>query len=412
MAITDIDLSGNTFTLTPMVMTDTAQQLLESIISNITNDKQTFEQMTQQSQAKVNEIIAAVNAINDGLDIDLDELQQKVQDIINLQSELGDDSFVGLFRTLFDELNDRKEILVWTLSVTSTVQGKVGIDLSQYGFNSVDDYEVMCNIRTKGTKNLTATFEKVSSTTGTVTIRNNDHISFATNPNSFFTADATDNKVQLTLLLSKTATPIFGRVTEVDGDLDEFGEPLIQPVTLVNSSVNPTTGIYTFNGLQGTDLNTVITMIDTDPNVDFTINAVDGTDAMSIVSDSPVKVNGSITVYKSVDGTDAPSSAFNYISPYPQITVNMVDIDSNGYVTFTGNANMNGYTLNMSIDNTAYSPIVLDVNGTGSTTEHNTLAKDGNQHTIVFTVTSDTGLESIGKSKVFIVEVDPNQSEI
>jgi len=412
MAIQNIDLSGNTFTLTPMVMTDTAQQLLESIITNIAQDKTTFEQMSQKAQTKVNEVIGAVNAINSGLTVDLGELQQKIQAIVNLQSELGDNTFVGLFRTLFDELNSRKEILVWTLDVTSTVEGKVGIDLTQYGFSSINDYEVMCNIRTKGLKNLSATFEKVSATSGVVTIRSNDHISFATNANSFFTANATDNKVQLTLLLSKTATPIFGSITEIDGDLDEFGEPLIAPVVLVNSTVDAS-GMYTFNGLQGTLTGTVITMVDTDPNVSFTITAVDGTDAMSIVSNAVLKENGSITVYKAVNTVNAPSRTFNYVSPYPQPMVNMVAVANSGNVTFTGNVGMSGYTLKMTMDGTSvYTPIVLDANGVGTTTEFNTIAKDGTQHTIVFTVTSTSNLESVSKSKIFTIVADPNQSEI
>ena len=403
--IAPVDLSGNTFTLTPMNMTDTAQTLLESIIANIGNDKAKFEQLQTTSQAKFNEIANVVNTLGDANQIDIDALQNKIDAIVALESEAGNDTFVGLFTKLFTEMNRRKETLAWVLPVENTVDGKVGIDLTAYGFSSTSDYVIQVEVQTKGLEDLDCSVQYESATNAIVTIRDNAYISFGTNAGSFYSANATDKKLFLSVILVKAASPLFGTVTEVDGDVDEFGTPLIAPVSMVSSSVDAD-GNYVLNGLQGTDTPTVITIVESDPYTDFTWNGTDGTDEFTITSNTPVKINGNITVNKTVDGVSAPSRTFSYVSPFPQTLLGMITLTDDGDIAFDGAVALKDMKWNVSIDGTALAEITLDANGKGLTTEARDTVNDEAEHTYVFTITDANGLVSVERTKLMTLTVD------
>jgi hypothetical protein len=405
MAIADVDLSGNTFTLTPMNMTDTAQTLLESIIANIGNDKVKFETLQTTSQNKFNEIAGVVNGLGSAHDLDVEELQNKIDAIIALESEAGNDSFVGLFSKLYTEINRRKEVLAWTLDVENTVEGKVGIDLTAYGFSSTNEYTIQAEVQTAGTQNLSCSIEYASATSAVLTIRDNQFIQFGTNANSFYTANATDKKVKVSIILVKTATPLFGTVTEVDGDVDEFGTPLVAPVEMVSSTVDAD-GNYVLNGLQGTLTPTVVTVVESDPYTDFTVNATDGTDEFTITSNTPVKINGNILVNKTVDGVSAPSRVFVYVSPFPQTLLSMITLDDDANIVFDGKVALANMKLNVSIDGTALAEITLDADGKGLTGEAADTINDEAEHTYVFTVTNADGLVSVERTKLMTLNVD------
>jgi len=218
MPLINADFSANTFVLDPMLLTDTQKTLMTNIIANITANKGLTESVSSASQTKLNEVIAEVNALQEGTSVDIVALQAQIDAILFLESEAGNDSFVGAFTKLFDAINSRKETDAFTLPVTASPNGQVALDLSSFGFSALSEFEVLPQPVTSASgQNIDVTFEKDTLSQGILTIRDGDRLSFADNAESYYDA-ATKGSINITVIVVKTATPIVADLTEVDGD--------------------------------------------------------------------------------------------------------------------------------------------------------------------------------------------------
>lgn len=223
MPISNADFSGNTFVLDPMELTMKQVTLITNIINNIQANKGLVEGVSQDSETKLNEVIAEVNALQDGTSVNIAELEQKINAILFLESEAGNDSFVGAFTKLYEAVNGRKETDAFTMEVNSSPAGVFALDLTPFGFTTQDEYEVFVQpVTTANGQALEATFAKDSVTSGNITLRDKDRLSFAANDESFYEAQV-KGAVKVTVIVVKTATPITASITEVDGDARQFG---------------------------------------------------------------------------------------------------------------------------------------------------------------------------------------------
>ena len=242
--ITPVDLTPDTFTLTPMVLTDSSKVLVESIIANITSGEQNLEDLAQGSQDKLNEVITAVNDMKAGYDVDFEALEEKIEAILFLESEAGNDSFVGLFTKLFVAINGRKEPVAFTKNIVASPLGKVSVDLTAYGFSALDEFEVIPAVVTDiAGKSIECTFRKVSLVEGELTLRDADRLMFAENTESFYEAEV-KGAVSVTVMMVKTATAIHGDLVEVDGDEVHLGHdesyhtPPFTDFTVLSSTID------------------------------------------------------------------------------------------------------------------------------------------------------------------------------
>jgi len=223
MSISNADFSGNTFVLDPMSLTDRQVTLISNIINNIQANRNLIGDVSHDTEDKMNEVIDAVNDLQSGTSVDIDALEAKIQAMLFLESEAGNDSFVGAFTKLFTAINGRKETDAFTMGVRSSPNGRVALDLSNFGFTSHNEYEVFVQpVTAPNGQALDATFFKDTLTSGTITLRDKDRLSFVENAESFYDASV-KGMVMLTVIVVKTARPITASITEVDGDERTFG---------------------------------------------------------------------------------------------------------------------------------------------------------------------------------------------
>jgi hypothetical protein len=224
MPIQNADLTtGTGFVLEPMNLTDTQKVLVTNIIANIQGNEAGIDALAEDSQAKLNEVITAVNDLKDGTDTDIATLESNINAIMFLESEAGNDSFVGLFTKLYESINNKKEALAFTLDVAESPNGEVLLDLSAYNFQSTEEYEVLPSMVTDATgRSLGVDFKKVNVNGGILTIRDKDRLQFGDNPEARYDA-AVKGAVQITVVIVRTAIALQGDLTEVDGDKVHLG---------------------------------------------------------------------------------------------------------------------------------------------------------------------------------------------
>ena len=176
MPIASVDLTTNSdYTLSPMILTDTTKNLFTSIISNIELRRDTLELLETESETELNRVITSINNLKAGANINVDELEETVANIIKLESENGDNDFVSVMQTLFTELNRREEADKFRMKVSEALDGQFTVDLSAYGFESQDEYQVICKVPTLVSgRFITATYRKTGTDTGVVTLRDKD----------------------------------------------------------------------------------------------------------------------------------------------------------------------------------------------------------------------------------------------
>jgi hypothetical protein len=223
--------------LKPMLMTDTQKTLVGNIIDNITADRDALATLKDESQAKFNEVIDSVNALQEGTDVDIAALEDNINAILYLESEAGNESFTGMFTKLFKAINDRKETLAFTTQVTSSPNGQVILDLTAYEFKSLSEYELQVAVTTDDSgRNLEATAKKLSTTQAVVTIRDNDRLSFVENAESFYDA-AVKGQVELVTIIVRTAKPIGGHLTSVAGVETHLGHDISEHMIVTGTSL-------------------------------------------------------------------------------------------------------------------------------------------------------------------------------
>jgi hypothetical protein len=224
MALTQATYSdvATGFTLSPMILTETSKNLFTSIIENIQGNEDTIGNLASETQTKFNEVISTVNTLKAGTDIDLGQLEQTINDIIQLEEGSGNESFVAAFEKMFNELNRREESDVFRAVVTDAPNGKFALDLSAYEFQSEDDYQIVVKIPTQANRLITGTFEKVDENGGIITLRDEEVFQDADIATSFYNPNG--NSLDVIVLVVRTAVPISGQVTLVDGSIATFGE--------------------------------------------------------------------------------------------------------------------------------------------------------------------------------------------
>jgi hypothetical protein len=235
MPIQNADLTAGTgFVLEPMNLTDTQKVLVTNIIANIQGNEAGIDALAEDSQAKLNEVITAVNDLKDGTDTDIATLESNINAIMYLESEAGNDSFVGLFSKLYESINNKKEALAFTLDVAESPNGEVLLDLSAYNFQSTEEYEVLPSIVTDATgRSLGVDFKKVNVNGGILTIRDKDRLQFGDNPEARYDAFV-KGKVQITVVIVRTAVALQGDLTEVDGDKVHLGHTAQEHILLMS----------------------------------------------------------------------------------------------------------------------------------------------------------------------------------
>ena len=233
MPIDNIDLTTNSsYSLSPMILTDTLKTLFGNIIDNIQVRRAKLTTLQQETESELNSVIGSINVLRDGATIDLDALQSTIQGIIDLESENGDETFVSQMQTMYTELNRREEADRFRIKVLNAPNGKFDVDLTAYNFQTMEEYQVICKVPTQvDGKLITATFKKVSKTKGVVTLRDKDVFQSASISTSFYDPNGTE--LDVVFMLVRTSTKLSGTTTEVDGDVDNYGElPIVYPEAL------------------------------------------------------------------------------------------------------------------------------------------------------------------------------------
>lgn len=419
--IAELDLTDNTFVLSPMNITDDMETLVTNIIANIRYDKDTFEGASAETQAKINELVNELNNVEAGTTQSLGDLTTLVQNVINLQSaDTVNPTFITLFKELYDALNSRQEVLVHKLNVIATTEGRVLVDLSEYNFKSIESYEIVPTVTTPDTRVSTSiVIKKLSETLAEITIRDLGYLQSVNVPKSFYDPTATNKdgtvngSLDLMLEIIRVSKPLSQLVIDATGVEHQIGTAEVPSVVITSSVVDSTTGILTITGTQGTETGTVLSLVGADSTVVFTIDSTDGTDVFTITSNSAVLQDWTMKIHKEVDGISAFDVETSYESIYPQITVDMLTVADDGTTTFTGNTELGNGILKIDIDDNAQvlADITLDANGIGTTTEQAILLKDGAPHDVRFTVTVN-GLESLSKTKTIQIAIATNNNEL
>jgi hypothetical protein len=99
--------------------------------------------LTDSTQEIVNDLKDKIDALEQATDVDLDELQSSIDKLKNILDNANDElDVIGTLDALADELNARESIVKQKVLFNSDT-GKVAVDVSNFGFSSVDDYEVL-----------------------------------------------------------------------------------------------------------------------------------------------------------------------------------------------------------------------------------------------------------------------------
>lgn len=209
MAITNADLDVSPVVLSPMVLTDTTENLLTNIIANISANKDVAEGLNSETETKYNEVIGAVNAIKAGSEVDISTLTETVKDIINLQvGEEGSETFLEAFRVLEAELDRRKTTYAFRHTVTASPAGKFTVDVSAYGFASSADYSIIVKVPTQvDGQSISGTCRVVSATEAEVTLRDEDVFQGQGIPTSFYDASV-EGELTVVLMVVGTSNPV------------------------------------------------------------------------------------------------------------------------------------------------------------------------------------------------------------
>lgn len=223
MSITDSDY-GTPAVLTPMVMTDTLNTLFTSIISNINVGTVKATAISDQTEAKLNEVIGVVNTLQSGSEINITELQDNVNAIIALEAGTDNESFLSVMTKLAAELDRRAETDAFRVNVTASPNGVQIIDLTAYGFTSADDYKLIVKVVNAAGKHLTATANNYTPTACNVTIRDEDVFQDASIDTSYYNAGAL-GAIELVVIVVHTATPVGLTI-----DASAFNVATITPV--------------------------------------------------------------------------------------------------------------------------------------------------------------------------------------
>jgi len=209
MPITSADLDASTIILSPMTLTDTTENLLNSIIGNIRDNKDITETFSEEAENKLNEIITTINNITAGNEVDIDGLSDSVKTIIKLQVGVaGSETFLEAFRVLERELDRRKTTNAFRTDVQSSPNGKFLVDVSAYGFASASDYTIIAKVPTSlSGEAISATCRVVSATQAEVTLRNEDVFQGKNISTSFYDASV-EGELSVVLMVVHTANPV------------------------------------------------------------------------------------------------------------------------------------------------------------------------------------------------------------
>ena len=300
MAIENATLtSGTGFVLAPMNLTDTQKTLVSNIIENIHGNESGIENLATESQEKLNEVISAVNSLKEGTDTDIATLEDNINAILYLESEAGNDSFVGLFTKLYTAINEKKEALAFILDVESSENGQVLLDLSAYGFTSMTEYEVLPSMVTDDTgRSLSVDFKKVNQNGGILTIRDKDRLQFGDNAEARYDA-AVKGEVQVTVVIVRTASPIKADLTEVDGDHVHLGHSWTEHIVITRSEVDGERKVEVAISKELSGLEYIIEILDADDTLLERVNGTVGSDG-SVIGDRDLPDVGTIKV--TIDG--------------------------------------------------------------------------------------------------------------
>jgi len=273
MPILDADLtSGTGFVLEPMNLTDTQKVLVTNIIANIHGNESGIANLAEESQAKLNEVITSINSLKEGTDTDIATLESNINAILYLESEAGNDSFVGLFTKLYTAINEKKEALAFTLDVAESPNGQVLLDLSAYGFQSTDEFEVLPSMVTEEHgRSLGVDFKKVNVNGGLLTIRDKDRLQFGDNPEARYDA-ATKGAVQVTVVIVRTAVALEADIDTVAGEHVHLGHKASDHITFIADLPNSSYSLAVDSIFAGSELRIDTKSVDAD---DATLTVVD-----------------------------------------------------------------------------------------------------------------------------------------
>ena len=322
------DTSTN-YILSPMELTDTSKNLFTAIIDNIQGNEDLIGNLATESEAKFNEVISTVNTLKQGTDVDLGALEDTMAKIIELETSNGNESFVSVFQKMYDELNRRAETDTFRAVVTNAVGGKFSVDLSGFEFTSVDEYQAIVRIPTQANRLITGTFEKVDKNGGIITLRNEEVFQDADIATSFY--DPQGNTLDVIVLIVRTAVPISGKVTLVDGSEAVFGSvATVYPsnFTVLSHFFGTDNGTvkcrltvadgeeYGADGFTGTAVVSNIVLLDNTTKADVSANcSFNGydNDFTAVLGSKAVK-SYSVTGINKLNGVtqETPTPAYNY----------------------------------------------------------------------------------------------------
>ena len=222
--MTPANFNANEFTLAPMLLSQSQLTLFNNIIANIRDNEVMYNSVSAGITPKLNEVIDAFNNLEVGTPADFSNIQANIDTIMFIESEAGNDSFIGAFTKLFDAINNRDEVNVFKLPITASAKGIVSVDLTQYGFTTTSEFTVLVAVETtQSGRNVSATFKKISPTQGQILLRDGDRITDLNNPESFY--DAVDKGlVNVIVTIVSTAKPIGATLTDVNGNTTNLGE--------------------------------------------------------------------------------------------------------------------------------------------------------------------------------------------
>jgi uncharacterized protein YukE len=143
------DLSGDKVTLDPVDYTQGIYKTVQTLVSNIQNLAEKHNSLDEDVESALNDLQNQIDDINESLDADLDEIKSKVTALKELLGE-GDteDQFldvIDIVNQLVDTINAIKKNDTYNYLFNSST-GEVSVDLSAYGFNSKDDYDIMVSM--------------------------------------------------------------------------------------------------------------------------------------------------------------------------------------------------------------------------------------------------------------------------
>jgi uncharacterized protein YukE len=140
------DLSNDKVTLNPVDYTQGIYKTVQNLVSNIQNIADKHNALDSDVENALNDLQNQVDQINETLDADLDEINAKVTALKELLGE-GDseDQFldvIDIVNKLVDAINTLKKNDTYTYLFNSDT-GEVTVDLSAYGFDSNDEYDLL-----------------------------------------------------------------------------------------------------------------------------------------------------------------------------------------------------------------------------------------------------------------------------